>query len=318
MKKNIFDQLDMLSRIVLLMLIIGLFTFLNPGGFFTQDNLSAVIFQQAPFTILMSLGMSLAIITKGIDKSMASVMVLSTILSAESFKNGNFAAGLVIALAVGVGCGVFNGVLITRVGIQPFIATYGVDFVTLGLAYVICNGQYVYEFPSSFRWIANGTVFFGVPNIAVFTVLIFFVLYILTRKTIWGRGMYSAGMNAKAANLSGIRTGRIITQVYIINGLLAATAGIFYMARLNAADPGIGGTLTLDSIAASLVGGNSFGGGKGSVSNTIIGALIILFIRNGMNIMNISINWQSAVIGMIIIFSIFYEMVISRMIKMKG
>lgn len=194
--------------------------------------------------------MSLAIITKGIDKSMASVMVLATILSAGYFRNGMFAVGFLIAIGVGIGCGVFNGLLITKVGIQPFIATYGVDFVALGLAYVICNGQYVYEFPVGFRWIANGTVLFGIPNIAVITALIFISLYILTRKTIWGRGMYSAGINFRATELSGIKAKRIITQVYIINGLLAAIAGIFYMARLNAADPGIGGTLTFDSIAA--------------------------------------------------------------------
>ncbi|MGN0331647.1 MAG: hypothetical protein ACI4D9_01245, partial [Lachnospiraceae bacterium] len=122
MKRNLFTQLDMFSRIILLLIIMGLFAVLNPGAFLTGENLSAVIFQQAPFTILMSLGMSLAIITKGIDKSMASVMVLTTILSANYFKNGMFFMGFFIAVMVGVGCGMFNGLLITRIGIQPFIA----------------------------------------------------------------------------------------------------------------------------------------------------------------------------------------------------
>jgi len=124
--------------------------------------------------------------------------------------------------------------------------------------------------------------------------------------------MYSAGFNFEATKLSGINAKRTITIVYCLNGALAALTGILYMARLNAADPGSSGSLTLDSMAAALIGGISFGGGKGSITNAVIGALIIVFIRNGMNLMNISINWQQVVIGTVIIISIFYESFIAK------
>ena len=115
------------------------------------------------------------------------------------------------------------------------------------------------------------------------------------------------GFNKVAARFSGIRTDNIILSVYVINGLLASITGILYLSRLNAADPTIKGTLTIDSIASALIGGIAFGGGKGSVLNTVIGALVIMFIRNGMNIMGVSTNWQQAVVGFVILFSLFYE-----------
>lgn len=314
LKKNI----DFLSRITLLLIIIAAISMINPLAFLNWNNLSTVMLQQAPFTILMSFGMTMAIITKGIDKSMASIVVLASMLSGNFFKNGNLAMGLLVALAVGAAAGLLNGILITRVGVVPFIATYGTDFIALGLAYVVCAGTYIYDFPASFRALTNGYLIPGMPNIALVTILIFILLWFLTRKTIFGRNMYSAGFNFKATILSGIDAKKTVTLVYIINGLLAAFVGVLYMARLNAADPNISGNLCLDSIAASLIGGTSFGGGKGSVSNAVIGALIIVFIRNGMNIMNISTNWQQTVVGLVIIFSVFYEMAIGKLTNKRA
>lgn len=306
------DSLDMLSRIFLLLVLFIVLAMMKPGTFLTMDNLSAVILQQAPFTILMSFGMGMAIITKGIDKSMASVMIFSTVMSANYFKNEQYLLGFLIAMSIGVGCGLLNGILITRVGVAPFIATFGIDFVASGLAYMMYSGTYVYAFPESFRALTNGRLLFGIPNVALITMITYMVLWFVTRKCIFGRGMYSAGFNFEATRLSGINAKRTITIVYCLNGALAALTGILYMARLNAADPGSSGSLTLDSMAAALIGGISFGGGKGSITNAVIGALIIVFIRNGMNLMNISINWQQVVIGTVIIISIFYESLIAK------
>ena len=327
MLNRVKGSIDMFSRILLLLVLFVALTIIRPGSFLTADNLSTVIFQQAPFTILMSFGMGMAIITKGIDKSMASVMIFSTVMSANFFKNEQYLVGFLVAMAIGIGCGFLNGVLITQVGVAPFIATFGIDFVASGMAYVVYTGTYVYAFPEEFRALTNGTLIPGLPNVALITILVFLILWFLTRKTIFGRGLYSAGFNFEATRLSGINARRTVTIVYCINGALAALTGILYMARLNAADPGSSGSLTLDSMAAALIGGISFGGGKGSVTNAIIGALIIVFIRNGMNLMNISINWQSVVIGLVIIISIFYEsfiekikvhMMNSEMKKLKG
>lgn len=312
MLSRLKSNIDMLSRILLLLVLFATLTIIRPGLFLTADNLATVIFQQAPFTILMSLGMGLAILTKGIDKSMASVMIFSTVMSANFFKNEQYFLGFLLAMSIGIGCGLLNGILITQVGVAPFIATFGIDFVASGMAYVVYTGTYVYAFPEKFRAITNGMLVSGFPNVALITFFVFLLLWFVTRRTIFGRGMYSAGFNFEAARLSGINAKRTVTIIYCINGALAALTGILYMARLNAADPGSSGSLTLDSMAAALIGGISFGGGKGSVTNAVIGALIIVFIRNGMNLMNISINWQSVVIGLVIILSIFYESFIEQ------
>jgi ribose transport system permease protein len=279
--------------------------------------MSVVAFQQAPFMILMSFGMTLAIITKGIDKSMGSVLVLSSVLCANFIKDGQFALGIFLALAIGLLCGLASGLLITRIGVAPFIATYGVEWVAIGMAFVYTGGVYIYDFPMEFRELVIGKSF-GIPNVALITLIIFAALHFLMRKTIFGRRVYMAGNNFNATALSGINAKNVVTIVYVVNGLLSAITGILYMARLNAADPGISTTFTLDSIAASLIGGTSFGGGKGSVASTIIGALIIVFIRNGMNIWGIHTTWQQTAVGFIIIFSIFLEYATQKMAALAG
>lgn len=315
------NRIDLLSRVLILVIVIVILGCLQPEAFLSWNNFSQVIFQQAPFTILMAFGMSLAIISNGIDISMASTMVLSSYMSATFFQAGNYLLGLLVALGIGLGFGLCNGVLISKVKIEPFIATFSVDFVALGLAYVVCNGKYVYGFPAEFRALTNGQMIPGIPNVALVTLVIFAILYFLTKHTTYGRSLYSLGHNRKAAKLSGMRTDAVIISVYMINGVLAAITGILYLARLNAADPAIRGTFTIDSIASALIGGIAFGGGTGSVFNAVIGALIIMFIRNGMNIMGVSTNWQQAVVGFVILFSIFYErgmkLLMSKLIKKK-
>lgn len=312
------NLIDLLSRVAILIVVVAGLAILKTESFWTADNINQVVFQQAPYTILMAFGMSLAIISKGIDISMASVMVLSSYLSARFFQQENYLMGILVAAGVGIGFGMSNGLLISKVRIEPYIATFSIDFIALGLAYVICNGNYIYGFPDGFRSLTNGSLLFGIPNIALITFVVFIFLYILTKKTTYGRGLYSIGYNKEAARLSGIKVNRIILSIYIFNGLLAALTGVLYLSRLNAADPSIKGSLTMDSIASALIGGIPFGGGRGSVVNTIVGALIIIFIRNGMNIMNISTNWQSAVIGMVILFSILYEIFLKKLMAGIG
>lgn len=301
------NRADLISRFLILVVVMLIMTILQPEAFLNWSNISQVVFQQTPFTLLMAFGMSLAIISNGIDISMASNMVLSSYLSGTFFSRGQYLLGILVAVGVGMAFGLLNGILISKVKIEPFIATFSVDFVALGLAYVVCDGKYIYGFPDSFRALTNGTLIPGIPNIALITIVVFALLYFLTKYTTYGRALYSLGHNRKAAKLSGMRVDEIVISVYVINGLLASLTGILYLARLNAADPSIKGTLTIDSLASALVGGIAFGGGKGSVINTVIGALVIMFIRNGLNIMGVSTNWQQAVVGIVILFSVFYE-----------
>jgi ribose transport system permease protein len=304
-------------RLIILVIIVTILALLRPDSFWTWSNISTVVFQQAPFTMLMTFGMTLAIITRGIDKSMGSILVLCSVVSASIIKNEMVALGIAVALAIGLFCGLINGLLITRLNLHPFIATYGIDFAASGLAYVYTGGMSIYSFPQSFRNISTGN-FFGLTNLAVITLIIFLMLHVLTKKTTFGRKMYSVGFNAEAALLSGINTGRTLIVIYLINGLLSAVAGVLFMARLNAADPSISGNFTLDSIASALIGGTSFGGGKGSIANAVIGSLIIVFIRNGMNIMGIHANWQQTVVGFIILFSVLLEAFTRKLLSMFG
>lgn len=322
MSQRAKNRVDLISRLLILVVVMAIMSFLRPEAFLNIDNLSQVVFQQTPFTLLMAFGMSLAIISNGIDISMASNMVLSSYLSATFFRDGNYLVGILISLSVGALFGLLNGILISKIKIEPFIATFSVDFVALGLAYVVCDGKYVYGFPDGFRALTNGTLIPGIPNVALITTAVFAILYFLTKHTTYGRSFYALGHNKKAARLAGMRADEIVISVYVINGLLASLTGILYLARLNAADPSIKGTLTIDSLASALIGGIAFGGGKGSVLNTIIGALVIMFIRNGLNIMGVSTNWQQAVVGMVILFSVFYEyglnMLMSRLAEHKS
>lgn len=295
------------SRLIFLFIIIIMFTIIAPpGSFLSANNLSNVILQQVPLTLLMSLGMTLAIITGGIDKSMGSVLVLSTVLSSRFIKDDNLLVGIVVAISVGVICGLLNGVLITRVGVFPFIATYGVENVALGIALIYTGGRYIYDFPSRFRNIFNGEVM-GIPSIFLIAMVVFVAIFLMESSSVFGKKIHNAGYNLNATILSGIDAKSVVTIVYMINGALAALTGILYMARLNAADPNISSQFTLDSIAATLIGGTSFGGGKGSVLNTIVGTMIVVFIQNGMNILKVPATWSQAVVGGIIFLSVLME-----------
>ena len=270
--------------------------------------------------MLMSYGMTLAIITKGIDKSMGSVLVLSNVIAATLVKNKQILLGVMVALAIGIVCSVCNGLLITKAGIPPFVATYGIDFIALGLAYVYTGGASIYGFSDSFRMISTFSIG-GITSLAVITFVILLGLQFMMSCTTFGRGIFSTGTNFNATVLSGIDAGKTIIIVYVINGILAAVTGILYMARLNAADPGISGNFTLDSIAATLIGGNSFIGGEGSIANAAVGALIIVFIRNGMNILGVETTWQQAAIGFVILASIGKEerlIIITLIIQTSG
>lgn len=313
MKDKLIINLLKYSRIVMLALIIIVLSILSPN-FLTKSNILNVVTQQAPFLMILSFGMTLAIITNGIDISMSSILALSSCLAAYFIKNGNIALGIIIGLATGAFLGSLNGILITKVGLSPFIATYGIDWISRGLAYVFMGGAMIYEFSDNFRIIGTGTIM-GVSNLVFIAVVIFGVILFALKKGTYGRNIYSIGNNVKATKLSGVNTDKILISVYTINGLLAAIAGILYIARLNAAEAVIGDKFTMNSMAATLIGGTSFGGGKGGVGGTVIGVLIMVFITNGMNILGVSSLWQDIVFGAIILFSIILEKVSSNIVS---
>lgn len=269
--------------------------------FLTFSNLFNV-FQQITVLAVLALGGTAVIISKGIDLSVGSVLGLGGVVAGWVFATAGMPMSVAIVAGVGVGAlaGLINGLLITYGRLPPFVATLAMLSVARGLALVIAEGRPITGYPDWFRWIAT-TRLLGVVPVSVFAVAGLYVLgslYLRYRPT--GRALYAIGGNEEVARLSGINVRRAKLKVYTTAGALAALGGLFLTARLNSAQPNAGFTLELDVIAAVVIGGASLQGGSGRLTGTLVGALIIGVIRNGLNLLGVSSFWQQIVIGLVI------------------
>jgi ribose transport system permease protein len=273
--------------------------------FLTVGNLFNV-FQQITVLAVLSLGGTAVIITKGIDLSVGSVLGLGAVVAGWTFATAGLPMIVAIfaGIAVGALAGLVNGLLITYGRLPPFVATLAMLSVARGLALVITDGQPITGYPDWFRWIATFRVL-GIVPVSVLIVAAMFVLgslYLRYRPT--GRALYAIGGNEEVARLSGINVRRAKIKVYTAAGALAAIGGLFLTARLNSAQPTAGTTLELDVIAAVVIGGASLNGGSGKLTGTLVGALIIGVIRNGLNLLGVSSFWQQIVIGAVIAIAV--------------
>ena len=276
------------------------------------ENFFTVIMSQAPFMLIYCFGMTLAILTGGLDLSVGSVAALSSYVAAMLIIQGQVVLGMIVGLAIGAGIGAINGLLITKVKVPSFIATYGMDWVVRGLVLFILAGTKIFGFADEFRLISTGEVVefsktMKISNPFVIVVIIFVILLFMLRKTVFGRNVYATGANINATRITGVNTCRVIMIVYALSGLLAAIAGLLYAAVLDCAEPNMGYQYGLMAIAATLIGGTSISGGKGGVGNTIIGVLIIVFLTNALAVLGISHLWQQAVFGIVIIIAALME-----------
>lgn len=299
------DQLFVIvSRLIALALLVTTLSVLSEY-FLTWSNLINVL-RQASLQFMMSAGMTIVVLTAGIDLSVGAVLGLSACISASLISNGHVALGIGSALLAGTTCGVINGVIVTIARIPPFIATYGMLWIAFGLGYVFMKGEVIYGLPESFRFIGAGFVgFLPVPVIVAAVLLV--VLHVLLHKTVLGRAIYAIGGNPDAARLSGMPVTRRLITVYGLSGLLAGFAALVVIARVNAADSGLGEDLLLPAIAAVCLGGTSLFGGVGGIMGTAAGSLILALIVNGMNLLGIQTFWQSGVMGAIILISVLVD-----------
>jgi ribose transport system permease protein len=259
------------------------------------------ILRQAAILNILGIGMTLVILTGGIDLSNGAVLALSSCVSALYLKGeGSMAIGIVIALCIGLGCGSINGLMVAKVFIPPFIITYAMMFFARGLAYIVLKGKIIYGFSKPFRFLGAGYLVM-IPMPIVLSAVILLLFYFLLRYTSFGADLYALGSDEESSRLSGIKTQNRIICVYALSGLLSSFAGIVYMSRLNAAEPVIGESFPLDAIAAVVIGGTRLEGGEGGVIGTVIGALIITVIINGMNLLGIPSLLQSFILGGIIL-----------------
>jgi ribose transport system permease protein len=279
--------------------------------FLTVSNLLNVA-QQTSINAIIAVGLTFVIISGGIDLSVGSLVAFSGVVLASLLQRG-LPVPIAIAggLGAGLGCGLINGALITFGRLPPFIATLGMMSVARGAALLYTDGRPVSGFGDTFRWLATGELGF-IPAPVALMVVIYAVAHFALRRTPFGRYVFAIGGNEEAALLSGVPVRFHKTMVYGACGLLSAVAAIVLTARLNSAQPIAGINYELDAIAATVIGGTSLMGGQGSVVGTLIGALIMGVLRNGLNLLGVSSFVQQLVIGAVIILAVLMDMAFKR------
>jgi ribose transport system permease protein len=287
------------SRIASVLLLAAVLAVLS-DVFFTSNNLLNVL-RQASLTFLIASGVTLVVLTAGLDLSIGANAGLSACLAATVMKStGTIALGVVAGLACGTAIGVLNGLMITLLRLPPFIATYGMLWMLHGMTYWYMSGNTIYGFPQGFRALGSGYLL-GVPVPVYLMAACLAAGGLFIRYTTFGHEIYAIGANAEAARLSGVPVRARLNLVYTISGAMAGLAAVVYLARLNSAEADIGEPLMLPAVAAVLIGGTSLFGGVGSLSGTLVGALLLAVVLNGMNLLNIHSNWQPLVTGLIVL-----------------
>jgi len=272
-------------------------------NFFSTANLANVALQVAVLTIV-ALGMTLVILTEGIDLSLGPLLGLCGVTAALLVTAGYplpMAVGS--ALVIGMIFGAVNGTLVAVVGMPPFVVTLGTFGIAQSVATVLTKGDSVTSLPPYYRWFNDG-VFAGIPVPIWATTTAFAVTWFLLYRTKFGRYVFAIGGNRRALILSGTRVNAYHIAVYVYAGLLAGIASFIMTARMNAAHPTIGVGLEFDAIAAVILGGTSFEKGRGGIVGTVIGALAVGVLRNGLNLLGVGTEWQVAIVGIVIIFAV--------------
>ncbi|MGB6128118.1 MAG: ABC transporter permease [Psychrilyobacter sp.] len=300
-KKKI-DKNELFKRfgivLILLIMVIG-FTTVKPV-FLRSANIIN-IFRQVAVIGTLALGVTLVIITAGIDLSSGSLVALVGVITATLASPGdNIFIAIMTGLAVGVLCGLINGAIIAKTGIPPFIATLGMMTAARGSALLFTGGKPVSNISESFLYIGAGKIGFLPVPVLIF-LLMGLVTHVLLTKTKFGKTVYSIGGNIQAAKLCGINVNKVLVIVYGYAGLMAAVGGIILTARVSSGNPTSGLAYELDAIAATVIGGTSLTGGVGLISGTIIGALIIGVLNNGLTLVGVSPNWQQVIKAIIIV-----------------
>ncbi|HEY5216423.1 MAG TPA: ABC transporter permease [Pseudolabrys sp.] len=299
------DVMQVFYRLLAVALLCAILATLS-DVFLSANNILNVL-RQTALLFLMASGLTLVILTAGLDLSVGANIALSACLAASVIK----ATGSpLLGVATGIGCGAMvglaNGVLVTALRIPSFIATYGMMWMLTGATYYYMAGETIHGFPPEFRQLGSGYLL-GVPT-PVYVMLLFLLIGVLfAQRTIWGQQIYAIGANPIAAHLSGVPVERRLVLVYTVSGAMAGLASLIILARINSAQGDIGEDLTLPAIAAVLVGGTSLFGGSGTEVGTLIGALILTLVLNGMNLLQINSSWQPLATGLIILLAVWID-----------
>jgi ribose transport system permease protein len=308
-------QLGTLLALIIMCVILAIAN----NNFYSASNIMSIL-KQTTFNAFLSVGMLLCLITAGIELSVGANAVFCACVMGAMNKAG-VTSGLlmiIVALLVGGFVGFINGTLLTRLHLpHPFVSTLGMKNVLWGAALVVTGNQMVNNFPESVQWLGKttiGTWGGGLPVGFIFIIILYIVMHVFLTRTALGRSIYCAGGNMEATRLSGINTANVLTFCYTMSGLMAALGGIYSVGRsgicngANATQP-----YDTDAIAACIIGGASFNGGKGNMAGTMVGCLIIAVLRNGFTLLSIDSAVQNIVLGLVIILAVLMDVVREEM-----
>ncbi len=282
--------------------------------FLKASNLIGVANQTAIYAVI-AIGMTMIIILGAIDLSVGSIVALSSVVAAviirdhgggENASTGFMTAACIAAVLVAAGAGLINGLLVTRAALPSFIVTLAMMLMARGAAMRLSDSQSINALPNSFRWLGGGETA-GIPNPILIMIALYLFAHFVMSRTVFGRVLYAIGGNAEAARLCGIQVQKVRVVVYTISAGLAGLGGIMLSSRLNACDPKYGDMYELEVIAAVVVGGTSLMGGEGKILGSLIGALIVAVIKNGMNLLDVKSENQLIVLGIVLLLSLLVD-----------
>jgi ribose/xylose/arabinose/galactoside ABC-type transport system permease subunit len=317
---DIIDWISKLAPLIFLVVLFILFGILEPR-FLSPLNLFNVM-RQVSITGLIAIGMTFVILTAGIDLSVGSLVAVTGLVAAAVAKGGTqntlslstadptgygVVAAIVAAIAVGLAGGLAQGLAITRLGVPPFVVTLGGLSAFRGAALLFSGGGPISGFDENYRYLGQGLVFDQVPVPAIMFIVFAILAHIVLRYTRYGRHIYAVGSNEEAARLSGLSVDRLILSVYVIVGFFCGLAGYVLSARLNSAEAVAGQGYELTVIAAVVIGGTSLFGGEGGIPGTVIGAVLMGVLTNGLVLMNVSSYYQQILIGIIIVLAVAFD-----------
>lgn len=305
-----------MSAIIPIIVFSILLTCLSPN-FLTASNISNILRQVTVYAIL-AVGMTFVIITSGIDLSVGSVIpvvciVVATILNKNP---GSIWLAIFAGLLVGVLVGFLNGILVAQIGIPPFIMTMGTMKVMSGFALLVTNSSAVKVADANYRFIGTGSLL-GIPVPIYLFIIVALIAHIILTQTPTGRHVFALGSNVEAARLSGVKVKKTLVAVYMFSGLCAAIAAIVYLARLGSCQAIAGDGYEMEAIAATVIGGTSITGGSGGVIGSILGAILMGIIKNGLVLLGVSTYWQQIVTGFVVIIAIIMDLTRKQVISKR-
>jgi len=306
--KNTMKYMSELTTVIALIILMAVITIIN-SNFLTANNLLNLLLQVTS-NALIAFGMTFVILTGGIDLSVGSILALSSALTAGLLGSGmSVTLAILISLILGCILGMMNGLLISYGKLAPFIVTLATMTIFRGATLVYTNGNPITKGLSDtflFQFLGQGYIV-GIPFPVIIMFIVFIVLYVLLHKTAFGKSVYAIGGNEKAAYISGVKLNKVKIIIYSISGIMASISGLIITSRLSSAQPTAGASYEMDAIAAVVLGGTSLSGGKGRILGTLIGALIIGVLNNGLNIIGVSAFWQQVVKGVVILIAVLID-----------